>query len=316
MSSYTDTLKRLKKCMESKDFRNGKKSGDYFLKTYIDKEFIDQIHYSLVIDNSEYELLTTALNKDAKEISRGDKSKIKRILVNKIQPLVKRLDEQSSGNVEHIDLGIPTVASIVAEIESKKFPVKVQNGTLKNNRETNVEDNKESNTEEVKKETTTEQVTVLGTHTILKDIQIPIYNILRNKMYSKDKITLLTNQKLDTFISGLTCVEKDIIVDAVICDRITLRIIGVVVICEDDNLGKLANILGRAQIHRFIVRYQNNVLNMDDIRLIEEAINNMYAPICNKCGLPMRQKENLKTKKRFYACIDSKKCRYTIDIED
>lgn len=336
MGNYTNTLMKLKDCINSKAFQDSKKSGDYFVKEYMNQEFIDTLRSNLVIDNFEAKLLSQCIITESKDLPRGTKSKVKRLLVKKIQPLTKHLDNQAEQSVKQLDLGLPTVNTLVDEVKKEKIPIKINNeaqklvehNSIKNEKQNKVhevpsklqEKNEESSKpyEEVSK-SCKEVSRSVEHHYKIKDVishnTRTLYNQLRYKLYSRDKIEVFVNQRLSTIVENLDS-TSDINLDIIVCDKVTLEVVCVVIIADKITIDSTATILNSLGIQRLVVKEQQDILDSQDIRVIEEIINNRYAPLCEMCGLPMRQKENLRTKRRFYACIDNKNCRHTIDIEN
>ena len=317
---------QLYKVLNTKRFEQGRTSSVKIVANTMTLGFILKLFNDGIIDASEYSLLESVYElDDVTKISRVNKSKIKNILISKIKPYVNKFINQH--NEEELDLNLPTVYDILDEIrnESKnnKLPIRITGSLPKSNIDKIEHKDKPSNkkdetleNEESKSDKKDEPLEKeYSQKSIVTSEQRTLIRQLKNKMFTKDKIEIFPNQLLSSFINSDEDLSK-YKVDLAICDKDTLELVCVVMILDKVELDFVTTLLYNLGIKRLVIKRNNNILDAQDIRALEEEINNKYAPKCPKCGLNMMQKENIKTKNRFYACLDNQKCRFTIDMGD
>lgn len=325
---------QLYKVLNTKRFEQGRTSSVKIVADTMTLGFILKLFNDGIIDASEYNLLESVYElDDITKITRANKSKIKNILISKIKPYVNKYTNEHTE--EELDLNLPTVYDILDEIrnESKnnKLPIRIT-GTLPKSNTNKIED-KDKQLDKKDKPLDKKDETLENTESkpdkkdkplekeysqksIVTSEQRTLIRQLKNKMFTKDKIEIFPNQLLSSFINSDEDLSK-YKVDLAICDKDTLELVCVVMILDKVELDFVTTLLYTLGIKRLVIkRNNNNILDAQDIRALEEEINNKYAPKCPKCGLNMMQKENIKTKHRFYACLDNQKCRFTIDMGD
>lgn len=317
--------KELDRIFNTKRFEQGKTSSVKIVQNIMTGDFILKLYWDKLVDAEEYNLLMSVHNSDGtSKLPRATKTKVKNILINKIKPYYIESKIHEDDKVE-LDLNLPTVDDILGEIraesQSSKLPIRITGEIHKKNTSLKQIDTKEeqskieSNTSEIKIEQPENKEHTYNQKSLVTQEQKTLIRQLKNKMFTKDKIEVFPNQLLSSFIESDEDLSK-YSVDLVICDKETLDLICVVVILDKIELDFIATLLHKLNIKRLVVKRNNGILNTQDIRALEEEINNRYAPKCPKCGLSMMQKENIKTKHRFYACLDNQKCRFTIDMGD
>lgn len=316
--------KELNRIFNTKRFEQGKTSSVKIVQDIMTENFILSLYWDKVIDAEEYNILASIHNsEDTSKLPRATKIKTKNILINKIKPYTN--SEVHKDDTTEIDLNLPTVGDILGEIRAEsqgsKLPIRITGEIPKKNIIEQVEQPRveqeevEQPKETIKIKEETKKKHVYAQKSIVTQEQKTLINQLKNKLFSKDKIEVFPSQLLSSFIES----EDDLTkykVDLVVCDKNTLEPVCVVVIMDKIELDFTAILLNELGIKRLVVKRNNGILDSKDIRALEEEINNKYAPKCPKCGLSMMQKESIKTKHRFYACLDNQKCRFTIDMGD
>lgn len=357
------SLKDIEDLVKSKSFKN--KSGSDILKT--SGKFNEQlIHLFIEHEYLKDTFLIDMLKAEDKDITVGQKRKIKNTIQKYIIPNIEALIEDTEDKAENTedkvkneedtsDLGLPALDKIMEEIQREKLPVRIQSthrskfidkkdsdcGTpqdtpIREETSKAVYDIQLKDTEDTNKKTEdvqpkTEVVQDVASYkgsckkkSIINNVTSYVYNHFKNRTYTKDKIEVFVNQRMCDIIEDASTEDgdfekiSDILLDIVVCEKETLDIICVILITNNELNGMVIQALATAKIPMFRLRYSSGwavLLNHYDLRLIEELLNNHMAPKCPACGLPMRQKENLKTRHRFYACMDNQVCRHTINID-
>jgi len=166
---------------------------------------------------------------------------------------------------------------------------------------------------------------------LLTNAEKQLFNFMSENLCQVDRIHIFPKVRLADIIQvdNKLTTDKDYLwkitnkhVDFLLCRKSDMGIICVVELDDythetqeaQDRDIFVMSALYAAGIKTARVRCKISTIDINDLRFIDDCINNALAPACPECGLPMIPRQDRKGK-RFYACSDYKNCRKTISID-
>lgn len=270
-------------------------------------KFVDDLNEISVYSEKEYERIN-GVKLDTPEIDEEPEEKLTGIEIFDVKPKQQRKDT-----------GIGVL---------RTSPVKTNNSFIN---QTQQKEHKKQIEEEKEIKRTNPEFPYKANN-LLTGAEYQLFHFMSENLCQVERIYIFPKVRLADIIQvdNRLTVSKDYLwkitnkhVDFLICRKSDMQVICAVELDDYTHEAQEAQdrdifvmqALFAAKIRTVRIRTKISALEIEDLRLVDDYINESLAPKCPECGLPMIPRQN-RQRIRFYACSDNIKCRKTMSIDN